>query len=325
MKAVVYDTYGSPDVLRLRELPTPTPGDRDVLIRTYSTTVTSGDWRARSLNMPRGFGLMGRLFFGISKPRQPILGTELSGVIESVGRDVTRFKVGDEVFAFADAKMGCHAEYKVMPEDGAVAPKPANLTHDQAAALSFGGTTALIFFRRAKLERGERVLINGASGGVGTAAVQLARHFGAHVTGVCSGANAQMVKALGADRVVDYTREDFTSDGEKYDVIMDTAGNAPFARIKGSLTERGRFIPVLGSLADLLRTPLVSMTSSRRIIAGPAIPKPDDLRFLARLAEAGELTPAIDRRFPFERMADAHRHVDTGRKKGNVVVTVMTV
>jgi NADPH:quinone reductase-like Zn-dependent oxidoreductase len=189
MKAIVYERYGPPDVLRSREVTKPTPKDNEVLIQIHATTVTSGDWRARSLDMPVGFGLIGRLVFGISRPRQPILGMELAGEIESVGKDATKFKVGEQVFAFSGAGMGCHAEYKCMPEDGAMALKPANLTYDEAAAISFGGTTALAFFRRAKLQTGEQVLINGASGGVGTAAVQLARHFGADVTGVCSAAN----------------------------------------------------------------------------------------------------------------------------------------
>lgn len=232
MKAIVYETYGPPEVLGLKELPKPIPKDKEVLIRIHATTVTSGDWRARSLNMPAGFGLLGRLFFGLSKPRQPILGTELAGEIESVGKEVKKFKAGDQVFAFSGAGMGCYAEYKCMPEDGEVARKPANLTYEEAAAISFGGTTALSFFRRANLQRGEKVLINGPSGGVGTAAVQLARHFGAEVTGVCSAGNMELVKSLGASHVIDYAREDFTANGETYDVIVDT-GWKPAARPPG--------------------------------------------------------------------------------------------
>lgn len=322
MKAIVYERYGPPDVLELKEVPKPTPKDNEVLIKTRATTVTSGDWRARSLNLPTGFGLIGRLVFGVSRPRQPILGTELAGEIESVGKDVKKFKVGDQVFAFAGAGMGCYAEYKCMPEDGAVARKPANLTYDEAAAISFGGTTALNFFRRANLQSGERVLINGASGGVGTAAVQLARHSGAHVTGVCSAANVELVRSLGAHHVIDYTREDFTTNGETYDIIVDTAGTAPFSRSKGSLKERGRLLQVLGGLPDLLRVPWVSMTTSKKVIAGPATGRAEDLRFLAGLAEAGEFRPVIDRRYPFAQIAEAHRYVDTGHKKGNVVITL---
>ena len=322
MKAIVYERYGPPDVLELKEVEKPTPKDNEVLIKTHATTVTSGDWRARSLDVPVGFGLISRLFFGVSRPRQPILGTELAGEIESVGKDVGKFRIGDQVFAFSGADMGCHAEYKCMPEDGAVALKPANLTYDEAAAISFGGTTALDFFRRGKLQSGERVIVNGASGGVGTAAVQLAKHFGADVTGVCSAANVELVRSLGATHVIDYTKEDFMQNGETYDVIVDTVGTAPFSRSKDSLKEGGRLLLVLGGLPDMLQIPWVSMTSSKKIIAGPATARAEDLRFLAELAQAGEFRPVIDRRYPFEQIAEAHSYVDTGRKKGNVIITL---
>ena len=322
MKAIVYERYGPPDVLQLKEVEKPTPKDNEVLIKTHATTVTSGDWRVRSLNVPAGFGIIMRFVFGVSRPKQPILGSELAGVIESVGKAVSKFKVGDTVFAFSDASMGCHAEYKCMAEDGVVALKPSNLTFEEAAALSFGGTTALDFFRRGKLQSGERVLVNGASGGVGTAAVQLAKHFGADVTGVCSTANMELVRSLGASHVIDYTQEDFTQNGETYDVIVDTVGTAPFFRSKASLKEGGRLLMVLAGLPDMLQIPWVSMTSSKKIIAGPAAGRAEDLRFLAGLAEAGEFKPVIDRRYPFEQIAEAHRYVDTGRKKGNVIITL---
>lgn len=322
MKAIVYERYGPPEVLQLKEVEKPAPQDNEVLIRAHATTVTSGDWRARSLNIPIGFGLISRLFFGISRPRQPILGTELAGEIESVGKKVTAFKVDDQVFAYTGAKMGCYAEYKCMPEDGSIALKPPNLTYDEAAAISFGGTTALDFFRRGQLQSGERVLINGASGGVGTAAVQLARHFGAVVTAVCSGANAELVRSLGATHVVDYTEEDFTQNGETYDIIMDTVGTAPFPRSKSSLKKGGRLLLVLGGLPDLLLIPWVSMTSKKKVIGGPASERAEDLRFLAELAQAGKFKPVIDRRYPFEQIAEAHHYIDTGRKKGNVIITV---
>ena len=322
MKAIVYERYGPPEVLQLKEVEKPTPKDNEVLIKIHATTVTSGDWRVRSLNVPAGFGLIMRLVFGISKPKQPILGSELAGVVESVGKDVRNFKIGDQVFAFSDASMGCHAEYKCMPQDGAVVLKPPSLSYDEATALSFGGTTALDFLRRGKLQRGESVLVNGASGGVGTAAVQLAKHFGADVTGVCSTANVELVRSLGARHVIDYSKEDFTQNGETYDVIVDTAGTAPFSRSKASLKEGGRLLMVLGGLPDMLLIPWVSMTSSKKVIAGPAAGRAEDLRFLAGLAEAGEFKPVIDRRYPFEQIAEAHRYVDTGRKKGNVVITL---
>jgi NADPH:quinone reductase-like Zn-dependent oxidoreductase len=321
VKAIVYDRYGSPDVLRLTEIPKPAPKENEILIRTRATTVTAGDWRVRSLEVPAGFGLLSRLALGIRGPRQKILGSELAGQVEQIGKNVTRFKVGDDVFAFAGLGMGAYVEYKTMPEDGAVALKPANLTFDEAAAMSFGGTTALDFFRRGKLQRGEKVLINGASGGVGTVAVQLARRFGADVTAVCSSANVELVKSLGANRVIDYTKEDFTKNGETYDVIVNAAGTAPFSRCKNSLKEGGRLLMILGGLPDLLRIPWVSLTSNKKIIGGTAVSRAEDLRYLADLAASGEFRPVIDRRYPFAQMAEAHRYVDTGRKRGNVVIT----
>lgn len=209
-----------------------------------------------------------------------------------------------------------------MAEDGAVVPKPSSLTFEEAAALSFGGTTALDFLRRAKLQSGESVLVNGASGAVGTAAVQLAKHFGAIVTGVCSSANVELVRSLGATHVIDYTQQDFTRNGETYDVIVDTVGTAPFSRSKASLKEGGRLLMVLAELPEMLRAPWVSMTSSKKVIAGPATVRVEDLRFLAGLAEAGAFKPVIDRRYTFEQIAEAHRYVDTGRKKGNVIITL---
>lgn len=320
MKAITYTNYGPPDVLQIEEVAKPSPKDNEVLIKTRATTVTSGDWRVRSLNVPVGFGFISRLIFGVFKPRQPILGTELAGEIESVGKNVKKFKAGDQVFAFSGAAMGCYAEYKCMPENGAVSLKPANLSYGEAAAISFGGTTALDFFKRGKLQSGEKVLINGASGGVGTAAVQLAKHFGAEVTGVCSTTNLELVKSLGANHVIDYTKEDFTDNGMSYDIIVDTAGTAPFSRIKNSLKEGGRLLLVLGGLPDMLQIPWVLMTSNKKIIAGPANERAEDLQFLAKLAELGKFKPVIDRQYPFEQIAEAHSYVDTGRKKGNVVI-----
>lgn len=323
MRAVVYESYGAPEVLHLAEMPKPTPKDDEILIRTHATTVTAGDLRARSLDLPTGLGWMGRLIFGISKPRQPILGTEIAGVVEAVGTKVTNFKVGDQVFAFAGARMGCYAEYRCMRADGPVALMPAGLTYHEAAALSFGGTTALDFLRKGKVERGERVLINGASGGVGTAAVQLAKHLGAEVTGVCSTANLELVRSLGTDHVIDYTRDDFTQNGQRYDVIMDTVGTAPYARCKGSLTERGRLLQVAATrLPEMLSAPWISLTSSHKVIGGVPAVRAEDLRHLAGLAEAGAFKPVIDRSYPLEQMAEAHRYVDTKRKRGNVVVTL---
>ena len=320
MKAILYQQYGPPDVLQMADIAKPIPKPNEILIKTYATTVTSGDWRVRSLTVPAGFGWMTRLVFGVSRPRQPILGSELAGVVESVGAAVSRFKVGDAVFAFSDARMGCYAEYKCMPQDGAVACKPLGLSYGEAAALSFGGTTALDFLRRAKLQRGESVLINGASGAVGAAAVQLARHFGAHVTAVCGTANMAWVRALGASQVIDYTQEDFTQNGQTYHVIMDTVGTAPFSRCQASLRDGGRLLLVLAGLADMLHAPWASLSSGKKVIAGPVSVRAEDLPLLAELATTGAFKAVIDRRYRFEQMVEAHRYVDSGRKKGNVVV-----
>jgi NADPH:quinone reductase-like Zn-dependent oxidoreductase len=323
MKAIVYEAYGSPDVLKLKEVAKPIPKSNEVLIKVHAATVTTGDWRVRSLNLPPGFGFLGRLIFGILKPRQPILGSEIAGVIESVGKAVSKFKVGDAVFAFSDAAMGCHAEYRCMGEDGPIALRPSNMSFNESAPLSFGGTTALSFLRRANLKAGDKILINGASGGVGTAAIQLAKHFGAVVTAVCSTPNVELVKSLGADDVIDYLEEDFTKNGVKYDVIMDIAGNAPYSRSKGSLVERGYLLMVLAGLFDMLQAPWISMMTGIRTVVGPAFGKAEDLRYLAQLAESGKFKTIIDKCYPFEKMADAHRHVDTGHKRGNVVVILI--
>lgn len=320
MKAITYYRYGAPEVLQIEQLEKPAPSEDEVLIRTRVTTVTSGDWRARSLSVPRGLGWVARLIFGVFKPRQPILGSELSGVVESVGKNVTNFQVGDRVFVFTGARLGCYVEYKCMQADDNVVPVPGNFSFADAAALSFGGTTALDFFRKGKLKEGERILIIGASGCVGTLAIQLAKHRGAHVTGVCSGKNIELVASLGADEVIDYTRQDFSQTGQKYDVVMDTVGTAPYFESKKVLKRDGRLLLVMGGLSDMLRAPLVALMSQRRIVAGAAAERLDDMKELARLAEAGIIKPVIDRQFVPEEIADAHRRVDSGRKTGSVIV-----
>jgi NADPH:quinone reductase-like Zn-dependent oxidoreductase len=322
MKAIVYTAYGAPDVLRLTEVEKPAPKDNEVLIKVRATTVTAGDVRVRSLKVPTGFGLISRVIFGISRPKQPVLGTELAGEIVAVGRNVTEFKAGDQVFGMNGARMGCYAEYKAMPADGPLALKPANLSYEEAAALSFGGTTALHFLRKANIQRGDHVLINGASSGVGTAAVQLARYFGARVTGVCSTANRELVSSLGADRVIDYTSEDFTKSGETYDIIMDIVDTIPFSRAKHSLKPGGRLLLVTAALPAMLQAPLVSLAGGKKVIVGTAAERAEDLHFLAELAQNGTFKPVIDRCYPLEQIVEAHRYVDTGRKKGNVVITL---
>lgn len=322
MQAWIYERYGPPEVLELRELATPAPKDNEVLIRIRATTVSAADSRVRALAMPRGFGWIAPLIFGIAKPRQPVLGSELAGDIVAIGARVTQFKVGDAVFAFNGVRMGAHAQYRCLPQDTAIAMKPVHLGYDAAAALSFGGSTALDFLRRAKLTRGERVLVNGASGAVGCAVVQLAKHSGAHVTAVCSGANAALVASLGADSLIDYTQQDFTRNGERYDVIVDTAGSAPYARSKGSLNAGGRLAAVSCELPEMLRAPWVSIATRHKIFVGPAAERAADLRELAALAQAGHFKTVIDRRYPFAEMVQAHRYVDSGRKRGNVVITL---
>jgi NADPH:quinone reductase-like Zn-dependent oxidoreductase len=322
MKAAIYDRYGPPEVVTVRDVPTPTPKDDEIRIKVRATTVSTGDWRARSLKMPAGFGPFGRLFFGITRPRQPILGTELSGVVDAVGTAVRTFAAGDEVIAFTDTAMGGHAEYRCIAANGLVVAKPTNLSFEQAAALSFGGMTMLGFYQRGRLAIGERVLVNGASGAVGSAAVQLARYLGAEVTAVCGPSNVELVRSIGADHVIDYSVEDFTANGQTYDVIVDTAGTAPFARVKHTLTDRGRLLVVLGGFLELLQAQFIGATSKRRVIAGPSIARTEDLRRLAEIAAAGAYTPVIDQVFPLERIVDAHRRVDSGRKRGSVVVTL---
>ena len=325
MKAFVATAYGPPDVLQMREVPTPVPEPDEVLIGVRAASVSSGDWRIRSLSVPTGFGTITRAMFGFTRPRQPILGTELAGVVEAVGPAVTRFAVGDEVVAYSDAKMGAHAEFKALRQDAPIARKPARLSFEQAAALAFGGTTALVFFRRGNLREGEKVLVNGASGSVGTAAVQIARHLGAEVTGVCSGANAELVRSLGAARVIDYTREEVGADGSTWDVIVDTAGTLPFARSGRLLSPGGRLLLVLGDLPAMLHAPWVSLTTDKKVIAGPAAGSQADLQRLVELAEEGVYTPVIDRSYAFEDLVEAHRYVDAGHKKGNVVVVMGAV
>ena len=323
MLAAICTTYGGPDVVQLREVETPVPKDKEVLIRIHATTVASGDCRIRASNFPHGFGLAGRLIFGTSRPRQPILGTECSGVIEATGPAVTRFRPGDTVIAFGGAGLRCHAQYRTMREDGALVAKPAGLGFEDAAAIAFGGTTALHFLRGlGRLQRGERVLVNGASGCVGVAAVQLAKYLGAHVTGVCSGAKAEQVRSLGADAVIDYGSVDFAISGERWDVIIDTVGNAPFARTRNALSENGRLLLVASGLPDLLKAPVQSMMSGRKVAGGPAPERTEDLALLAELAETGVVRPVVDSTYPFARIADAHARVESGRKTGSVVVTL---
>ncbi len=322
MRAAICERYGSPEVVRVMDVPPPTPRAHELLIRVHATTVSSGDWRVRSLDLPRGFGPMARLAFGLRRPRQPILGTELSGVVAAVGSEVVGFVVGDAVIAFTGAKMGCHAEMVCVPGRGAVIHKPPHLSHVQAATLGFGGTTALDFLRRGQVQLGEQVLINGASGTVGTALVQLAANLGAIVTAVCSTRNMPLMHYLGAHYVMDYTTTDFVAAGIKYDVIADTAGTAPYARCHDALTPTGRLLLINAGLDQMLSAPWITRRSSHRVVVGTAAEHAEDLEMVASLASAGRYTPVIDRCYPLHDIVAAHRHVETGHKRGSVVVVM---
>ena len=322
MKAIVCTKYGPPEVLQLQEIEKPTPKDNEVLIRVHATTVTKFDCWQRSSTAPPGFWLLNRIASGLRRPRQPILGTELAGEIKEVGKDVTLFTKGDPIFGYTGMNLGAYVEYICLPEDGELALKPANMTYDEAAAVQQGALTALYFLRQGKIQRGHKVLVFGASGGVGTFAVQLAKYFGAEVTGVCSTPKMELVKSLGADKVVDYTEEDYTESGEIYDIILDTIGKSSVTRSKGSLKEEGFYLFTTFGLPKLFEILWLRMTSSKKVFMGTLKERAEDLVFLKELIEAEKLRAVIDRRYPLEKTAEAHRYVETGQKKGQVVIVL---
>lgn len=317
MRAVVYTRYGPPEVLKIEEVGKPVPKGNEILVRVHASAVTSGDVRLRKAEP-----FMVRTFNGLIKPKKGILGINFAGTVEDVGSVVKEFKRGDEVFGSTAFRFGCYAEYVCISEDGVVVRKPAEVSYEEASVVAFGTLTSLHFLRKADIRKGQKVLIYGASGSLGTAAVQLAKHFGAEVTGICSSAKVELVRSLGADRVIDYTKEDFTKGTDVYDVIYDTIGKSPFLDCLKILRENGFYlnavhIPPMSFLKDLW-----AMTSGKRLIGGISVERKADLEYLKGLMEEGVFKPVIDRTYPMEQIADAHRYVELGHKRGNVAISI---
>ena len=320
VKAAVCTKYGSPEVLKIEEVEKPTPKDNEVLIKVHATPVASGDAKFRSYQFPYFVWLPMRIMYGFRGPRNKILGSQLAGEIESVGKDVNLFKRGDQVFGMS---FGSYAEYVCLPEDSLMAGKPVNLTYEESAAVPVAGLVALAFLRdKGKIRSGQKVLINGVSGSIGTISVQLAKYYGAEVTGVCSTPNLELVTSLGADHVIDYTKEDFTEDDEKYDIIFDTVSKSSFSRCKRSLTKNGVYLVTVPSLPIILQMLWTSMVGDKKLKFGGESSKVEDLVFLKEFLEAGKLRAVIDRCYSLEQIVEAHRYVDVGHKKGNVIITI---
>lgn len=324
MRAAVYTQYGAPDVLNIKQLDQPTPEDTDLLIKVHATSVTTGDCNIRGfVFVPDGFKFLTRLAMGLRKPRKAVLGLEFAGEVEAVGKNVTRFKVGDQVFGLDGSKLGAYAEYKVISQDAGVTRKPHNLSYEDAVAIPNGALTAFTFLQKlTTLQNGDRILINGASGSIGTAAVQIAKHLGANVTGVCSTKNLDLVRSLGADNVIDYTQDDFTRNGQTYDMIFDTVGKSSFEACKPALTAQGRYLTSAGGLREFRQMFWTAMRGGKKVITGVSSEKQEDLEIIRDWVEAGVLKPVIDRCYPLEEIVEAHRYVDSGHKRGNVVITV---
>jgi len=330
MKAIVCTKYGPPEVLQLKEVSKPAPKDNEVLIRVRATSVNFGDTMARNFkaitprefNMLFLFWLMAKISFGLREPKTTILGSEFAGEIEAVGKDVKRFKKGDQVFGYPGQSFGAYAEYLCMPEDGVLAIKPANMTHEEAAVVPYGAIMALNLLRKMNIQPGQKVLVNGASGGIGSAAVQIAKHFGAEVTGVCGTPRLEFVKSLRADKVIDYTKDDFTKNGETYDLIFDILGKSSFSQCQSSLKPNGTLLFASFKMKQLLQMLWTSRAGTKKVICAIAPGSVEDLVSVKELVETGKIKSIIDRRYPLEEAAEAHRYVEQGHKRGNVVITL---
>ncbi|MFZ6028906.1 MAG: NAD(P)-dependent alcohol dehydrogenase [Chloroflexota bacterium] len=327
MKAIVFSEYGSPDVLQLKEVPKPTPKENEILVRVRATPVNYGDLTARDFahsqfNMPALFYIPARMAFGWNKPKITILGSELAGDVEAVGSHVTKFKPGDHIFAYIGMNMGANAEYICLPESGTIAHKPTNLDYAEAATLPYGAVMAVSLLQKANLKPGQKILINGASGGIGAMAVQLAKHYGAEVTGVCGTPRLEFVRALGADKVIDYKKQDFTQNGETYDVIFDILGRSSFIRCKNSLKPNGIYLLASFKGRAILDMLWTSLFSRKKVICAMADEKAENLALIKELAEAGKIQAIVDKRFPLERTAEAHQYIEKGNRQGQVVLLV---
>jgi NADPH:quinone reductase-like Zn-dependent oxidoreductase len=331
MKAIVYTEYGAPEVLKIKEVEKPIPCSNEVLVKVHTASVNYGDIIARNFknispkafNMPIIFWLFAKLGFGLTKPKQKILGNSFAGEIESIGNNVKQFKAGEAVFGYTGEKMGAYAEYLSMPENGIIAQKPSNMTFEEASIIPYGAIMAMCLLKKANIQKGHNVLIIGASGGIGSAAVQLAKHhFGAEVTGVCSTPGVEYVKNLGAEKVIDYKQENFTKNGETYDLIFDILGKGDFSSYKKSLKQKGICLFASFKTKKLLQMLWTVLTEKKRVVCAIAIPKTEDLLFIKELIEADKIKSFIDKSFKLEQAAEAHRYVDSGQRKGNVVITV---
>lgn len=317
MKAAICTKYGKPEVMQLKEVDKPKPKENEILLKIYASSVTSGDARIRRADP---FAI--RLIFGFKRPRKSILGVVVAGEVESVGSKVSKFKVGDKVFGTTGMSFGAHAQYQCISEDGTLALIPENISYAEAAAIPFGGTAANHFLKKGNISKGQKILIYGASGAIGSIAIQLAKEYGAEVTAVCSESNAKMVKELGADHIIDYTKEDFTQNGQKYDIIFDTVGKSSFSRGMKSLNKNGTMLLASAGMGLMLRGGLTSLCGSKKVVSGVIKETADDMHFFKKLIEAGKLHAVIDKVYSLEEISIAHAHVDGGHKKGNVIINM---